>query len=89
MAAVGFDLAIGHRLAEGGHQSDELARLGRRKEPVARKRDDQPIALGRAKRLQSLLAGVSHVEVVHREGDGDVGVGIEAADELLALVGKV
>ena len=39
--------------------------------------------------LEPLLARVAHVEVVHREGHGHVGVGIEAPHELLALIREV
>ena len=57
---IGFDLAIGNGLAECRHERDELARLARRKKPVARKRDEQPITVGGAKRLEPLLPGVAH-----------------------------
>ena len=82
-------LAIRDRLPERRHQRDELARLGGGKEPIARKRDDEPIALRAAERVEPLRSRVPHVKVVHRERDGHVRVGIEAAHKLLTLVGEV
>ena len=89
VAAVALHVAITHRLAFGDQGVDHLLRLERREEPVGGKAHQQPAALRTGQGPAKFLARVAQVEQVDGHGEHEIAVGVEALDELVALVGQV
>ena len=81
-AVVGLDLDEGDRGSSGVERMDDLTALGGREQPVRGEGDEaEPcprVAEGRAER--AAIIG-REVEIIHRPGDVEIGVGVEAIDE--------
>ena len=89
MAVVGGHLAVVAAGAGGADDGGERADILGREEPVGGDAHQREV------RGDARVGGVGHlvradgIEDVHGAGDGDVGVGVEAGDEALALVVEV
>ncbi|MNZ28951.1 hypothetical protein D3C78_461950 [compost metagenome] len=84
------DLQITDVLACRHQGIDDLARAGRRETPVGGERHDAVVGcdVGQG-RGQVAAIGRRRVEVIQRLGHQQVGVGVEAARELFALIAQV
>jgi hypothetical protein len=87
MALVGVDLDEAHVGARAVERARDGAALRRREQPVGAERDEQEARARAPERLREIPALVGReVEIVHRAGHGQIGVGVEAAHEGAALV---
>ena len=90
MALVGLDL---DEADVGGHRVQrlhDLAALARGVEPVAGEGDHAEARLGALEGVGQHVAVLGReVEIVHRAGDVEVAVGVEAVDEGRALVAQI
>jgi hypothetical protein len=87
---VAVDLRVGRRAGVVQQRKDDLARTRRRKTPVGRKTGDEETGPGaRQRRRQIAVVGVGGIEVVERLGHHQIGIGVEEAGELVALIAQV
>ena len=90
MAAVGLDLDEGDRGAGGVQRMHDRAALLGREQPVAGEGDHAEARLGAGEGLGQPAAMVGgEVEIVHRPGHVEIGIGVEAVDEGHALVAQI
>ena len=89
VSAVGLDVAVADRPPRGDQAVDNLLRLERRKQPVARKAQKQPAATRPAQRLDQSLRRIAQIEQVDGHGQGEVAVGVEPLAEPVALVRQI
>ena len=89
MAVVGLQFHVGHvaiARAQGAHQ---FLRLVAGVEPVRTEADHQEARLRLLQGGGQRSVAVGQVEIVHRLGDVEVRVGVEAVDELAAAIAQV
>ena len=90
MAAVGLDLDEAHLGRGGVERMGDVLVLDRRKQPVAGEGDDAEARLGAAEGFGQHAAIVrGEIEIIHRAGDVEIGIGVEAVDEGHALMVQI
>ena len=89
MAAGAADVAIAGGSGVGDEGVDDVAGLIRGKQPVAGEAEHEPAAAALFERGGQFGGRAAEVEQVHRQGQSHVAVGVEALDELGALVAEV
>ena len=89
MAVVGGHLAVVAAGAGGANDGGERAHVLGRKEPVGGDANQREVRGDARVGDVGRLVCADGIEDVHGAGDGDVGVGVEAGDEALALIVEV
>ena len=89
VAATALDVAVADRLTGGNQRVDDLLRLERREQPVARETHQQPAAAGGADRRGEFFRGIPQIEQVHRHRKRQVAVGVETLAEAVSLVRQI
>ena len=90
VAAVGLDLDEGDRGAGGVQRMHDRAALLGREQPVAGEGDQAEARLRAGEGVGQPAAMVGgEVEIIHRAGHVEIGIGVEAVDEGHALVAQI
>src|SRR5690606_14454964 len=90
MAVWSVDLGIGDRDAIVQQRTDDFARIGRGKPPIRSEGSEKERGLHvgqRARQVSCVCLG--WIEIVQRAGQQKIGVGVEIARELLALIAQI
>src|SRR3546814_18671133 len=86
MAERALQLDEAHRRARRDQRMDDLPRFPRRIEPVRVERDDAEAglrALEGVRQQAAMLLG--QIEIIHRPGDVEIGIGVEPLDKAQPL----
>ena len=86
VAVDALQLHVGDVAADPHQRADDLLGLAGRIEPVGRERGDQVLGAGPGQRVLQRAVRLRQVVVVHRLGDVQVRVGVEALHEAVAQV---
>jgi len=89
VAAVALDVAVAYRPAGGDQSVDDLPRLERREEPVAREAHQQPAATRLLQDRSQFFRRVAEIEQVDGHAQGEVTVRVESLAEPIGLVGEI
>lgn len=90
MAVRRIDFGVGHRAAVLQQASDQLARTLGRETPIGGEGHQQEVGRGRRQGARQVSPGIARrIEIIERTGDQQIGVGVEIARELLALVAQI